>query len=78
MSLSREYWSEARLTIQNIFGTDSTVEEKPTLKSELLYKVQDVHMHIPVKIGDYTDFYSSRAHAFNVGSIIRGPQNALN
>lgn len=35
-------------------------------------------MHVPVKIGDYTDFYSSRAHAFNVGSIIRGPQNALN
>lgn len=33
---------------------------------------------MPVKIGDYTDFYSSRSHAFNVGSIIRGPQNALN
>lgn len=35
-------------------------------------------MHLAVKIGDYTDFYSSRAHAFNVGSIIRGPANALN
>jgi fumarylacetoacetase len=35
-------------------------------------------MHLPVRIGDYTDFYSSRSHAFNVGSIIRGPQNALN
>jgi len=31
-----------------------------------------------VKIGDYTDFYSSYAHAFNVGSIIRGPNNAIN
>jgi fumarylacetoacetase len=78
MGLSREYWLEARLTIQNIFGGDSTVEDKPNLKSELLYKIQDVQMHLPVKIGDYTDFYSSRAHAFNVGSIIRGPQNALN
>jgi len=34
--------------------------------------------HLPVKIGDYTDFYSSRSHAFNVGSIIRGPATALN
>lgn len=33
---------------------------------------------MPAKIGDYTDFYSSRSHAFNVGSIIRGPDNALN
>lgn len=35
-------------------------------------------MHVPANIGDYTDFYSSRSHAFNVGSIIRGPANALN
>lgn len=35
-------------------------------------------MHMPVNVGDYTDFYSSRSHAFNVGSIIRGPANALN
>ena len=34
--------------------------------------------HLPCKRGDYTDFYSSRSHAFNVGSIIRGPANALN
>ena len=38
----------------------------------------DVQMHVPANIGDYTDFYSSRSHAFNVGSIIRGPANALN
>lgn len=41
-------------------------------------KVEDCVNHLPAKIGDYTDFYSSRAHAFNVGSIIRGPANALN
>lgn len=33
---------------------------------------------MPVEIGGYTDFYSSKAHAFNIGSIIRGPENALN
>lgn len=40
--------------------------------------IADAILHVPAKIGDYTDFYSSRSHAFNVGSIIRGPANALN
>src|SRR5947207_6418049 len=31
----------------------------------------------PVEIGDYTDFYSSREHATNVGSMFRGADNAL-
>jgi fumarylacetoacetase len=34
-------------------------------------------MHLPADIGDYTDFYSSREHAFNVGTMFRGPENAL-
>ena len=34
-------------------------------------------MHLPCKIGDYTDFYSSIHHATNVGIMFRGPENAL-
>jgi len=34
-------------------------------------------MHLPVKIGDYTDFYSSKEHATNVGTMFRDPDNAL-
>jgi subtilisin family serine protease len=37
----------------------------------------DVHMLLPAAIGNYTDFYSSREHATNVGVMLRGPQNAL-
>ena len=37
----------------------------------------DVKMRLPIKIGDYTDFYSSRNHAYNVGVMVRGPDNAL-
>ena len=37
----------------------------------------NAEMHLPVKIGDYTDFYSSEQHAFNVGSMFRDPNNAL-
>lgn len=34
-------------------------------------------MHLPANIGDYTDFYSSREHATNVGTMFRGKENAL-
>ena len=48
---------------------------------EAISKVLDLQseseMHLPVKIGDYTDFYSSEQHAFNVGSMFRDPNNAL-
>ena len=57
--------------------------ENPELSQnkEALNKVLDLQieseMHLPVKIGDYTDFYSSEQHAFNVGSMFRDPDNAL-
>jgi fumarylacetoacetase len=38
---------------------------------------QHVDLHMPVKIGDYTDFYSSEQHAYNVGVMFRDPDNAL-
>ena len=34
-------------------------------------------MAMPIKIGDYTDFYSSKNHAYNIGVMFRGPDNAL-
>jgi fumarylacetoacetase len=34
-------------------------------------------MHMPIKIGDYTDFYASFEHAYNCGVLIRGPDNAM-
>lgn len=39
--------------------------------------MSDVQMHLPAAIGDYTDFYSSREHATNVGIMFRGVDNAL-
>ena len=57
--------------------------ENPELSQnkEAIAKVLDLQieseMHLPLKIGDYTDFYSSEQHAFNVGSMFRDPANAL-
>ena len=78
MSLSRAHWKEVRVAIQNLFGVNSDLKDNEGMKTKLLSKVEDVTNHLPARIGDYTDFYSSRSHAFNVGSIIRGPANALN
>lgn len=46
------------------------------VRSSLL-KQSEVEMQLPVKIGDYTDFYASRMHAENVGEMFRGKDNKL-
>ncbi|WP_350292760.1 fumarylacetoacetase [uncultured Croceitalea sp.] len=48
-----------------------------TGKPELFVKQEDAQMHMPVYVGDYTDFYSSIEHATNVGKMFRDPANAL-
>lgn len=45
--------------------------------SHVFHPIEGVKMHLPVEIGDYTDFYSSREHATNVGKMFRDPENAL-
>lgn len=44
---------------------------------QILIPADQVEMLLPVKVGDYTDFYSSREHATNVGTMFRDPNNAL-
>jgi fumarylacetoacetase len=54
--------------------------QKETFANEvgkLLVAQKDATMHLPVQIGDYTDFYSSIEHATNVGIMFRDPANAL-
>ncbi len=53
------------------------VRDNAILQMGILHDSADVTMLLPVKIGDYTDFYSSREHATNVGTMFRDPKNAL-
>jgi fumarylacetoacetase len=46
-------------------------------KSAIFKMQSEVELHLPVEIGDYTDFYSSIEHATNVGTMFRDPNNAL-
>lgn len=56
---------------------DTTLRSDHGLLPEILVPVHQCTMHLPVAIGDYTDFYSSRQHAYNVGCMFRDPANAL-
>ncbi len=44
---------------------------------QFLVRQADVEMHMPFRVGEFTDFYASRHHATNVGTMFRGPENAL-
>lgn len=54
------------------------LKENDALRNETLLPLNDVQNHLPMTIGDYTDFFAGRNHAHNVGTLFRGPANALN
>jgi fumarylacetoacetase len=73
-----EVWHAARAAISRLLRIDEpTLRDNAPLRSRALVPMAQVEMLIPVTIGDYTDFYSSREHATNVGSMFRGPDKAL-
>ncbi len=78
LSLGRPAWRKAREVIQKLLSADNpTLRDDAQLRERVLHKQKDVVMQLPARIGDYTDFYSSYHHAHNVGTMLRGPDNAL-
>jgi fumarylacetoacetase len=72
-------WHSVRQRISQLLREDEpALRDNATLRDRLLLLRSEVTMALPVQIGDYTDFYSSRYHATNVGTMLRGPENALN
>ena len=78
MALGRPAWQEARETVQRLLSADNPIlKADEALRRRALWPIGAVEMHLPAAIGDYTDFYSSREHASNVGSIFRDPHSPL-
>lgn len=78
MSLGRESWDEARHTLQHLLAKDTPrLRDDEPLRNRALIPMKEAKLVMPVHIGDYTDFYSSEQHAFNVGKMFRGAENAL-
>lgn len=78
LALGRPAWSKAREVIQNLLAAGTaTLRDNKSLRERAFHAQKDVTMQLPSRIGDYTDFYSSYHHAHNVGTMLRGPENAL-
>ena len=78
MSLGRKAWKDTRKVISQILSENNdTLKDNKDLKDLALIPMENTEMEFPIDIGDYTDFYSSKEHASNVGTIFRGPENAL-
>ena len=74
ISLGKEKTVQLRKDIQ------SWIKDKNSVlyhNKDLFVSQADSKMHLPVRVGDYTDFYSSLEHATNVGKMFRDPKNAL-
>ena len=69
---------QLRQRLMELFRSDNGfLQERTSLVQKVVLPKDQVTMHLPVNIGDYTDFYSSREHATNVGTMFRGVENAL-
>lgn len=78
MALGKATTRAVRARISELFRSDNTTLAGNTeVLARVLYSVKEVELLMPVQVGDYTDFYSSREHATNVGTMFRDPDNAL-
>ena len=78
MALGRSAWKPVREIVQQLLLADNpTLRDDEALRRRAIVPMAGVVMHLPAEIGDYTDFYSSREHATNVGTMFRGKENAL-
>ncbi|MGB3542282.1 fumarylacetoacetase [Rubrivirga sp.] len=79
MGLGPDAWSALRTRLQDLLSAEGSpaLRESGTLQDKAIVALEDVAMHLPAEVGDYTDFYSSRQHATNVGAMFRDPDNAL-
>lgn len=80
-ALGRPVHRSVRKYLQEVFAEKSphadALQSNQGLQDKCLIQRDHVSMHVPMHIGDYTDFYAGKNHAFNVGCLFRGPDNAL-
>lgn len=76
LALGKSKCREVRNRISELLRHDDT-ELNAAAREIALVPMAEVQMLLPIRISNYTDFYSSEEHATNVGSMFRDPKNAL-
>lgn len=78
IALGKEKTRAVRERISELLQHDnSELRDNKIAREMALISMEEAEMLMPVKVGDYTDFYSSEQHAYNVGCLFRDPENAL-
>lgn len=77
MKKGKEATRRLRQALSDLFSAENQEVSENVDVRKALIPLSEVEMCMPVQIGDYTDFYSSKEHATNVGIMFRDPANAL-
>ncbi|MCC2110837.1 MAG: fumarylacetoacetate hydrolase family protein, partial [Hyphomicrobiales bacterium] len=79
MALGNAAWTRVREQLTALLAADGdpTLRDDAGLRALAIVPMTAARMHLPFKVAEYTDFYAGRQHAFNVGTMFRGPENAL-
>src|SRR5690606_18062957 len=74
----RKTWRNVRNRIAEIFDAENkTLKNNLKHKEIVLFRLDEIEMQLPVQIGDYTNFHSSKEHASNIAAIVSDSENAL-
>ncbi|KAJ6440605.1 fumarylacetoacetase [Purpureocillium lavendulum] len=77
----RAFHRAVRAHLQAVLSADTEhpqlLRDNESLRKAALVPRSEVQNHLPMAVGDYTDFYAGKNHAYNVGVLFRGPDNAL-
>lgn len=78
MALGKQVTRALRDRLSDLLSFDNQeLKGKEGIFETIFKQLAQVKLLMPVKVGDYTDFYSSIDHAINIGTMIRDPKNAL-
>jgi fumarylacetoacetase len=78
IELGQVVWSQTRAAISALLRHDNPIlRNDNALRSKAFCAMHDASLQLPIKVAAYTDFYSSKEHATNVGLMFRDPKNAL-
>lgn len=78
MALGKPVWKAVRERLQHLLNVETPVlRDDEALRARAFFPRHEVQMKLPAQIGDYTDFYASKEHATNVGTMFRSKENAL-
>ncbi len=78
MALPQGVWSKTRSVISDLLEAGNpTLRDDAGLRGRTLIPIDRVDLHLPIFVRSFTDFYASKEHATNVGSMFRDPKNAL-